>query len=125
MNNWDDVGGQTVEVFMTRNNWSVVYYAVINDLMNLITDRDEELDLDEKQEMHNELISIIRKVLPVLFYAVETPGEEDTEVTEENKMLLKEICRKAGIVIPEHFEDMAKKLVNNTMTINKENVCGN
>lgn len=90
-------------VIMDRLNWSSVLISVINDLDDMIHQRDYESQTEEeRREIHEVIVEICHKVLPILQLAAE--DRNDYSVND----LVKEVLRRAHLAIPEINEDAAK-----------------
>lgn len=100
-------------VQMTRANWTWLLLALLYDLNDMLTDRDESVIPSEQEELHATAVEVIRKILPTIQLAA-VPGSDGG--------LAKIVVRRSGIVIPEPMEDMAKHQV---VIFERKDVCGN
>ncbi len=101
-----------ISVVMTARSWMLMLQIVVSHIHDLIKERDESdsfLGVTEDQEDLNHAIrEMVQKLLPVMYEAAdktEFPG-----IADELKSVIQ---LKAGFVIPEHHEDMAKRVVIN------------
>lgn len=100
-----------ISVVMTARSWMLMLQIVITYIHEMIKEREEESFLGEtedRQELTHAIREMIQKLLPVMYEAAdktEFPG-----IAEELKTTIQQ---RAECVIPEHNEDMAKRVVVN------------
>ena len=89
-------------VLMTRKNWTAVCQCLITCSHKLIDRRDPAYRDDELEQT---IRDYVQKLVPIIYLAADK--ESYPEITD----LYKEMLDAAGYVVPEHFEDMGKGLV--------------
>jgi len=99
-----------ISITMSARSWTYIYTLVMSRVFDLLDLRDEGIDFDA--EGHLELKEAIQKLLPILHLAVSSEEGYDFNT------ITKDIQKKAGIVIPENFEDAAHLIVVNLDDVN-------
>lgn len=100
-----------ISVIMTARSWMLMLQIIVSHIHDLVKERDEDSFLGEtedRKDLDYVIREMIQKLLPVMYEAAdktEFPG-----IAEELKSAIQQ---QAGFVIPEHHEDLAKRVVMN------------
>jgi len=93
-------------ILMTRTSWTGIAAALLSYVLHLLEEREELAVTGETDEvLEIALRDWLQKTIPVILHAADT--EEYPELTPVFKTLL----QRAGLVVPENFEDLGKQLV--------------
>ena len=91
-------------VGMTRRNWTGIAATLIEYIDNMLDERNTTFG-EEAEELEQSIRDYLQKMLPVIYYAADK--SEFPEIVEEYK----NIQKRAGLVVPENIEDIAKEVV--------------
>lgn len=101
-----------ISVVMTARSWMLMLHIVVSHIHDMIKERDDADsflgETENQKELEYAIRELIQKLLPVMYEAAdktEFPG-----IANELKSVIQQ---QAGCVIPEHHEDMAKRVVIN------------
>jgi hypothetical protein len=101
-----------ISVVMTARSWMLMLQIVVSHIHDMIKERDDVNSFlgptEDSEDLEHAIREMVQKLLPVMHEAAdktEFPG-----IADELKSTIQQM---AGFVIPEHHEDMAKRVVIN------------